>query len=456
MQTPSNTPLWWTTLPDGSSIAVPDDLTVMSRWVLEEQGDWFEDELRFVRRWFPQGGIAIDVGANYGVYTLALAAKGGSKTRVASFEPTPAVVECLRASLDRNGFSHVELIEAAVSDRSGRGRLRLGSTSELSELDSGASEVEGVDVDLVFLDQWWIDRDRPDVDFLKLDAEGAEVEVLAGAGRMLEACDPLLLCELKHGEDVNLSMCAALRRSGRELLRLVPGPQILVPFDEGGPIDGYQMNILACGPERARRLEDDGWLVRSIGTAAGSCSHEELSSWIADHGDLPEPADWSGMPADLVEAISCLVAATSSTAAASARMSATTRAFELAAAIVEDLQEPAMLASCAEIAYFAGERTKGNAWLARGTESIFGDPHARHRHPCLQRGVRGESEPPDLLGLRTAMLSRLETRLVWSNQFHGLQNAKLLRLSAAMGRLDPAIDRRLKLESRVLRGQARP
>ena len=456
MQTSSTPPLWWTTLPDGSSIAVPDDLTVMSRWVLEEQGDWFEDELRFVRRWFPVGGIAIDVGANYGVYTLALAAKGGSKTRVASFEPTPAVVECLRASLDRNGFAHVELIEAAVSDRSGRGRLRLGSSSELSELDAEASGDEGVDVELVALDQWWIDRDRPDIAFLKIDAEGAEVEVLTGSRRMLDACDPLVLCELKHGKDVNLQMCAALRRSGRELLRLVPGPQILVPFDEAGPIDGYQMNILACGRERARDLEDGGWLVRSIGTAAEPCSHEELSSWIADHGDLPEPADWSGMPADLVEAMSCLVAATSSTAAASARMSATRRAYELAEGLVDDLTDPAMLASCAEIAYFAGERTKANTWLARGTGSIIGDPNARHRHPCLLRGVRVATKPPDLLGLRTAMLSRLETRLVWSNQFHGLQNAKLLRLSAAMGRLDPAIDRRLKLESRVVRGQSRP
>jgi len=416
MQTSSTPPLWWTTLPDGSSIAVPDDLTVMSRWVLEEQGDWFEDELRFVRRWFPEGGIAIDVGANYGVYTLALAAKGGSKTRVTSFEPTPAVVECLRASLDRNGFAHVELIEAAVSDRSGRGRLRLGSSSELSELDAEASGDEGVDVELVALDQWWIDRDRPDIAFLKIDAEGAEVEVLTGSRRMLDACDPLVLCELKHGKDVNLQMCAALRRSGRELLRLVPGPQILVPFDEAGPIDGYQMNILACGRERARDLED----------------------------------------ADLVEAMSCLVAATSSTAAASARMSATRRAYELAEGLVDDLTDPAMLASCAEIAYFAGERTKANTWLARGTGSIIGDPNARHRHPCLLRGVRVATKPPDLLGLRTAMLSRLETKVAWSSHFHGIQNAKPLRLSAAMGRLDPAIDRRLKLESRVVRGQSRP
>ncbi|MGA1517708.1 MAG: FkbM family methyltransferase, partial [Phycisphaerales bacterium] len=115
---------WWTSLPDGVRIGVPDDLRETSRWVLEEQGDWFEDELRFVRGWFPEGGTAIDVGANYGCYTLSLAKRCGPTGRVIAFEPGSAVAAFLDRSVEANGFEQVRIVQAAVSDRSGTGWLR--------------------------------------------------------------------------------------------------------------------------------------------------------------------------------------------------------------------------------------------------------------------------------------------------------------------------------------------
>ena len=69
-------------MPDGVTIALPDNLSVISTYVLLEQHDWFEDEIRFLRALIKPGMRALDVGANFGVYTLALAHAVGSTGRV--------------------------------------------------------------------------------------------------------------------------------------------------------------------------------------------------------------------------------------------------------------------------------------------------------------------------------------------------------------------------------------
>jgi hypothetical protein len=61
------------TLVDGFCNVVPDSLELTTPYVLSEQQDWFEDEIRFLRRLLQPGMNAIDIGANYGVYTLAMA-----------------------------------------------------------------------------------------------------------------------------------------------------------------------------------------------------------------------------------------------------------------------------------------------------------------------------------------------------------------------------------------------
>src|SRR3990167_3681489 len=76
-------------LRDGTQIAVPDDLTKMSHFVLREQGDWFEDEIHFVRRLIEPGMQALDIGANYGLYACAVLKKLSGQGHLWCFEPTP-------------------------------------------------------------------------------------------------------------------------------------------------------------------------------------------------------------------------------------------------------------------------------------------------------------------------------------------------------------------------------
>ena len=58
---------------DGTRLFVPDSLSLIGCYVLHEQQNWFEDEIKFVRRLLRPAQQAIDIRANYGVYPLCSA-----------------------------------------------------------------------------------------------------------------------------------------------------------------------------------------------------------------------------------------------------------------------------------------------------------------------------------------------------------------------------------------------
>ena len=71
----------------GARVVTPDSVNLITPYVLYEQQDWFEDEIGFLRRLLLPGQQAIDVGANYGVYTLSIAKVIGPTGTVWAFEP---------------------------------------------------------------------------------------------------------------------------------------------------------------------------------------------------------------------------------------------------------------------------------------------------------------------------------------------------------------------------------
>jgi tRNA A58 N-methylase Trm61 len=83
------------TLVDGVRIVVPDTLELITPYVLREQQDFFEDELPFVRQLLQPGQNVIDIGANYGVYTLPMAQKVGASGHVWAFEPASGTAQLL-------------------------------------------------------------------------------------------------------------------------------------------------------------------------------------------------------------------------------------------------------------------------------------------------------------------------------------------------------------------------
>jgi FkbM family methyltransferase len=146
------------------------------------------------------GNVIWDVGANMGLFSFAAAGLAGSEGYVYAFEPDTTMMRLLRrsASLNKSAAS-VEVIPCAVSDTFSLARFNIARRSRASNfLDGfGMSQTGGVrEVQTVLtvpLD--WMADQIPPPDVLKIDVEGAELGVIRGALRMLEAKRPLLLFE---------------------------------------------------------------------------------------------------------------------------------------------------------------------------------------------------------------------------------------------------------------------
>src|SRR5258708_36382313 len=113
------------TLVDGVRIVVPDALDLITPYVLREQQDFFEDELPFVRQLLQPGQNVIDIGANYGVYTLPMAQKGGAGGPVWAFEPAASTAQYLARGIAENGLGHVNLEQKAKARASGSAQLAI-------------------------------------------------------------------------------------------------------------------------------------------------------------------------------------------------------------------------------------------------------------------------------------------------------------------------------------------
>ena len=247
-------------------VGVAPSLELITTYVLKEQGDWFEDEIKFIRRLIRPGMRAVDIGANHGVYALTLAKLVGPTGRVWAIEPDPVPMGRLRASVKRNGLENITLVEAGLSNRAGRASLFTSEQSELNTLTPTAGSATR-EIDIKTLDGCAAELQMSKIDFVKLDAEGEESRILEQAGEFLGSEDPLLMFELKHGRQVNLPLIGQFEELGYHCYRLVPGLDILVPYAASAGADDFLLNLFVCKDTRASKLEREGFLVMALDDA---------------------------------------------------------------------------------------------------------------------------------------------------------------------------------------------
>lgn len=145
-----------------------------------------EDLLADMKARVRPGSLALDVGAHMGTHTVWLSAVCGCP--VMAFEPMPALAEKLRANVAANAGEPVEIVEAAVSDQAGHGRVEnTGTNSGMNQL---FADPDGPAL-VVRLDGYRL----PEVGLIKIDVEGHEMHVLAGAEETIKRCSPLLYIE---------------------------------------------------------------------------------------------------------------------------------------------------------------------------------------------------------------------------------------------------------------------
>jgi FkbM family methyltransferase len=162
----------------------PKDVDVSPRlgvlgWI---EGGTTELFTRLVRK----GAYIIDIGANLGWFTLIAASIAGKEGVVLSFEPDPVNFSLLSRSVERNGFDNIRLFQQCASDVDGTRTLHMAPSEHMGQhsisRDMGGPKIT---VESATLDTIASNLRIDHIDVLKIDVEGAEPEVLAGAKLLL-------------------------------------------------------------------------------------------------------------------------------------------------------------------------------------------------------------------------------------------------------------------------------
>ncbi|HZT66403.1 MAG TPA: FkbM family methyltransferase [Acidimicrobiales bacterium] len=184
---------------------------------------WYErDMYRNIGWLLPPGGYMVDVGANMGEFTIWAAKKGGRGARVLAVEADPDNARWLEENVRRSGMGdRVRTLSVAAAEADGEADLILSPhlglhtlvESRLHQEDFyrpiGTRRIRTRPLDDLVEEAGW---GPPDV--VKVDVEGAELSVLAGAARLLGSDAPLvLLIDLHAGVDV-ASLTNLLHRHG--------------------------------------------------------------------------------------------------------------------------------------------------------------------------------------------------------------------------------------------------
>jgi FkbM family methyltransferase len=171
-----------------------------------------QDERRFATSVLRPGDTALDVGAHIGLFTIEMAQAVGPDGQIYAFEPLQRNAQLLEQSIRENQFeSRVRLERAAVSDQQGTGTLRYARETLntggafLSDRQlQGFGELAAEAIRTVRLDDLTLKRP---VRLIKMDVEGGEPRVVAGARGLITADRPIVISEVHPEQLARVSAC---------------------------------------------------------------------------------------------------------------------------------------------------------------------------------------------------------------------------------------------------------
>jgi len=451
------------TLVDGVRIAVPDSLDLITPYVLREQQDWFEDEIKFLRKLLQPGYNVVDIGANYGVYTLSMARTVGPSGHVWAFEPASTTASLLAEGIAANGFEQVVLERAALSSARGTAQLSLNLNSELNAIVHDNLSTDGCEtVPVITLDDCLESFGWRNIEFIKIDAEGEEANILKGGKRFFAELSPLVQYEVKAGTDLHMELVHAFASLGYDSYKLVPGLDLLIPFDPEAQPDEYMLNLFCCKPDRATQLVTQGFLLNSGALKTGmerfktSTSHNGYNwrnaltclPYGTELANLWERTLAAGQSGRVDEALSLYVASRDESLSAAERYHALARSFIRFNFVCEQDPSYLRLASLARVARDYGARAVAVSALELLCKSILEHNQLDPGEPFLSPSSRFDSVPPgETLGkwVLSAALEEFELLEFFSSFYAGESARQRLETIRELGFGSAEMERRLML-----------
>ncbi len=193
---------------------------------------WYEpDAVAVIDSLVQEGDVCLDLGANVGALTMAIARRVGQSGKVYAFEPGPVTYPRLVHNLEMNPSirQRVVPLQLGVADRAG---VLYWQEEEDNRGNASLLGMRGSRVDVVSVDEHFDRTALARLDFVKIDVEGMEHEVLVGGRRTLERHRPVIYLETlrefnsTRGFDVGERIEQTLRGMGYSLYRVRPNGRL--------------------------------------------------------------------------------------------------------------------------------------------------------------------------------------------------------------------------------------
>lgn len=224
------------------------------------QGEYERAVTRVIRAVVEKDDVCMDIGANFGWYTTLLQKLSGSGGAVHAFEPVPDIFRTLKKNVDLvSDNSNIIINNVALGDKSGTIEMHLfaglpNGHSSLSTM--GRSDYTKVAGQIIMLDSYLSDHDIKQVDFMKVDVEGAELMLLNGAKKLFEqTIPPIWMIEMALGTTKGFGylpndLIEFLRRHADYDFFAVNEQRLTLTSIEGFPSDDIGANVLCLPLER--------------------------------------------------------------------------------------------------------------------------------------------------------------------------------------------------------------
>jgi hypothetical protein len=300
------------------------------------------------------------------------------------------------------------------------------------------------------------------IDFLKMDAEGEETRIIEGGREFFRQCSPLVLYEVKAGTSLHLDLVREFASLGYDSYRLVPGLDMLTPFDAAAPVDGFLLNLFCCKRDRAAVLARGGLLAEhvtppidlSVPAAPGGrttgASWERLTTlpYAAPLAGLWRTSSGTSQRAEVDRALAAYLSSQDRASSPAERFGALASAFQslsrLCAADPSHLRRASLVRVAAEI----GERT-----VAVATLNLLGQSYARGSRPDLSEPFLPVSARFDTVvpgddihqWILASILETLEILSAYSSLFAGRGALPRLETIESLGYSSEEMRRRLQL-----------
>jgi FkbM family methyltransferase len=200
-------------------------------------GEYEPEITALFRRFVGPGSVVFDVGANAGYFSILSRELGAT---VHAFEPNPNVRTLLSRSVSL-GDGGITVVAAACSEESGTMALYLSEPGNTGLTSLVTPSERSVEVDVITLDEYaHHKRTRPNL--VKIDVEGHEREVLAGASGLLESVKPIVIAEAGSAETIEL-----MEGYGYTPRRILPDGSTAAHDGELHSVGGYE-NICFTPP----------------------------------------------------------------------------------------------------------------------------------------------------------------------------------------------------------------